>query len=258
MRMRPPTLDPDTPRERIRNPKIGDSAWRAREADRALSTAQEVFRNGVDKPVLALDIDGSLGDYHGHFLAFARNYFGRAMPDPAQINRGFPLWQHMEVTLPEYREAKLAYRQGGFKRWMPAYDGAADLTKAARTAGAEVWICTTRPYLRLDNIDPDTREWLRRNTIEYDAVLFDDRSRDGGKYVELVRQVGRSRIVGVLDDLPESLSEAAGNGIRQIWMRDQPYNQHFQPKWADRIFDLWDLTAAVLDAIDLHQKGIAE
>lgn len=242
MRMQPPTIDPAL-RERY--------DWRAGPGlTRVARPVQEEFRNGVDKPVLALDIDGSLGDYHGHFLDFAKRYFGRKMPDPTDINRGFPLWQHMEVTLAEYREAKLAYRQGGFKRWMPAYDGASALTQNARAAGAEVWICTTRPYLRLDNIDPDTREWLRRNSIEYDAVLFDDRSRDGGKYVELTRQVGTSRIVGVLDDLPESLTEAAGNGINQIWMRDQPYNQHFQPKWADRVYDLWDLSDTIAATIE--------
>jgi hypothetical protein len=207
---------------------------------------RSVFRNGFDKLVVALDIDGTLGDYHGHFLDFAKKYFNEDMPDPKEINPGKHLWEHMGVERHEYREAKLAYRQGGWKRWMPVYDGASELTQSIRNLGAEVWITTTRPYLRLDNIDPDTREWLRRNSIEYDAVLFGDR-----KYTELVRQVGASRVIAVVDDLPECLSEAAGNGIRNLWLRDQPYNQHFKPRWADRVDDLWDLQGYILTAIEM-------
>lgn len=192
------------------------------------------FRNGHGKPVVALDIDGSLGDYHRHFLEFAEKYFGESMPSPRAINPGKQLWEHMGVEQHEYRDAKLAYRQGGFKRWMPAYQGASNITWAIRDSGAEVWICTTRPYLRLDNIDPDTREWLRRNNIEYDAVIFGEH-----KYAELVRQVGRDRIVAVLDDLPECCIEANAQGIQDIWIRDQPYNQHFTPDWLERTDDLW-------------------
>lgn len=209
-----------------------------------------VFRNGAGKPVVALDIDGSLGDYHGHFLNFAHKYFGRPMPAPEAINPGLRLWEHMGVEHSEYREAKLAYRQGGWKRWMPAYSGASILTKELRAAGAEVWICTTRPYLRLDNIDPDTREWLRRNEIEYDAVLFGD-----DKYGELVRQVGLQRVVGIFDDLPDCLWKARSVGVQNIWMMDQPYNRHFKPDWVIRIDDLlWDLKDNLRAAVESYKE----
>jgi len=178
------------------------------------------FRNGADKPVVALDIDGTLGDYHGHFLRFAEGYIGREMPPANIINPGLPLWKHMRVSRNTYRACKLAYRQGGLKRSMPAYPFASELTRKLRRAGAEVWICTTRPYLRLDNIDPDTREWLRRNRIQYDAVIFGE-----AKYRELVRQVGIHRVVAVADDLPEQIGNAKQIGISHIYLMDQPYNQ---------------------------------
>lgn len=177
------------------------------------------FRNGAGKPVVALDIDGSLGDYHAHFLDFATRWFGHGMPPAEKINPGLKLWEHMGVSQRDYRDAKLAYRQGGWKRWMPAYEGAADLTAAIRWAGAEVWLCTTRPFQRLDNIDPDTREWLRRNEIKYDYVLFGE-----DKYEELIRQVGLDRIVAVFDDLPHLCDQAFHLGIRNIYFKSQPYN----------------------------------
>jgi hypothetical protein len=177
------------------------------------------------KPIVALDVDNSLGDYHSHFLWFAERYLGRAMPDPQTINPGLRLHKFMGVTVRAYREVKLAYRQGGMKRWMPCYPGAAELTTAIRRAGAEVWICTTRPYLRLDSIDPDTREWLRRNKIRYDGLLYGD-----DKYRELKRQVGW-RVAGVLEDLPELWVEAQGLFPKaRVILRDQPYNRMAGPK----------------------------
>lgn len=182
------------------------------------------FKNGDGKPVVALDIDGSLGDYHKHFLWFAEKYFGRAMPGPKAINPGLHLSQYMGVSDREYQDCKLAYRQGGMKRWMPCYAGAAELTAAIQQAGAEVWLCTTRPYLRLDNIDPDTREWLRRNDIQYDAIIFGDED----KYKELIRQVGFGRIVAVFDDLPERCFDALELGIKKVYFKTQPYNVGLQ------------------------------
>lgn len=173
-------------------------------------------------PVFALDIDGTLGDYHSHFLRFAEGWYGRPMPSVAESTGGVPLYKYMKTSKDKYRKCKLAYRQGGIKRSMPCYPGAADLARDLRKKGAQVWICTTRPYLRLDNIDPDTREWLRRNRIQYDGVIFGDR-----KYRELVTIVGVNRVAGVADDLPEQCDQAVALGISGIVIRSQPYNLHY-------------------------------
>jgi hypothetical protein len=216
--------------------------------------------NGEGKPVVALDVDGTLGDYHRHFLWFAEQYLDKPMPDAQTINPGERLHRFMGVSLANYRAAKLAFRQGGFKRWMPAYPYASELTTSVRRAGAEVWICTTRPYLRLDNIDPDTREWLRRNNIKYDAVLFGE-----DKYKELKRQAG-GRVAAILDDLPEMYREARllfqpGYSPFQesppgptIILRDQPYNQHIQvPARALTLEDAWEYVQEGLSSWRLRQ-----
>lgn len=178
--------------------------------------------NGAGRPVVSVDIDGTLADYHQWFLRFAAEYLGREMPDPTEINPGLPLWKHMRISRRVYRETKLAYRQGGLKRSMPCLPGAGEVLRRIRRQ-AEVWICTTRPYLRLDNIDPDTREWLRRNKIPYDALLFDPTDSDR-KYDELVRQAG-DRVACVVEDLPEQAIIAGVLGLHPILLRDQPYNQ---------------------------------
>jgi hypothetical protein len=183
--------------------------------------------NGI-KPVVAIDLDGTLGPWHEHFRQFIQRYTGRLCPpDHVPTPGSCPLWQWngtvpfykwLGVSKGTYRQAKIAFRQGGFKRWMPAYPHASDLTCNVRKAGGEVWICTTRPYLRLDNIDPDTRHWLRRFRIQYDGVIFGE-----NKYRDLVNIVGADAVVAVLDDLPEQVAKAGGLHLRPL-LHAQPYN----------------------------------
>jgi phosphoglycolate phosphatase-like HAD superfamily hydrolase len=199
------------------------------------------FKTGEGKPVVALDIDGTLGDYHAHFLWFASVWLGRDMPSALDVNPGMRLSEFMGVPHSVYRECKLAYRQGGLKRFMPVYPFASKLTDEIHNLGADIWLCTTRPYLRLDNIDPDTREWLRRNGIQYDAVIFGGLEDEPNKYPELVRQVGADRIVAAVDDLPEQVNMAMVAGIRTVYVRDQPYNRDLNLANFSRVLSLEEL-----------------
>lgn len=191
------------------------------------------MRPRVDAPVVGLDIDGTIGDYHRHFLKFAEGWLGRPMPAPEDINPGLPLHKHMRVAKSTYRACKLAYRQGGMKRSMPVYEGAAEVVRYMRNCGVQVWICTTRPFLRLDNIDPDTREWLRRNRIQYDGVLFGEH-----KYRDLAKTVGTTRVLMVVDDLPEMMVQTRQIGIKNRVLRDQPYNKQYLDDSYERAHDM--------------------
>jgi FMN phosphatase YigB (HAD superfamily) len=201
--------------------------------------SQKRNKLGVQKPVVAIDIDGTLGDFHGHFLRFAQEWYGRAMPDPTEINPGLPLHKFMRTSKATYRQCKLAYRQGGLERSMPAYPGASELTVQLRRGGCEVWICTTRPYLKHDTQSPNTVHWLRRNGIQWDHMLSGPH-----KYRDLVKQVGKERVVAVLDDLPEMIEQANSLGLWTM-IRDQPYNRHFQ--WHYRAHDLFEAQRTIVN-----------
>jgi hypothetical protein len=156
------------------------------------------------KPIVALDIDGVLGDYHGHFLRFATGYFGYDTEKLLQMSldrykgdQKFSTYctHHFGVTHAEYRECKLAYRQGGMKRSQPINEGAIRLCSVIRK-NAELWITTTRPFLSLDGIIKDTMFWLNLHDIQYDGLLYDD-----DKYVTLAERVDPARVAAILDDL---------------------------------------------------------
>lgn len=149
------------------------------------------------RPVVAIDIDGTLGDYHAHFIRFSEDWLGQPLPNyDFEVNCG--------LTTYTWRQIKLAYRQGGMKRTMPPLGRPGLMSLAIARTGAEIWVTTTRPYNRLDNIDPDTQEWLRRNGVAYDYVIYDP-----DKYEELAQLVGADRVVAVLEDLPNQAERAS-------------------------------------------------
>lgn len=169
---------------------------------------------------MALDIDGTLGDYYTHFTNFLCDYYSVRMDvNEYKGHETFKEWfEKKGIDEFEYRQAKLAYRQGGQKRTMPVFSWTEPLVRALRQShGVELWIATARPYLRLDNIDPDTREWLRRNNIQYDGLLY-----GADKYERLVDTVGAERIVAVVDDQPDMIESAMDRGLRAI----QIVNKH--------------------------------
>lgn len=155
------------------------------------------------RPVVALDIDGVLGDYHGHFLRFATTYFGKDLEALLGMSvRKFDgserfstyCCRELGITLADYRECKLAYRQGGMKRSMPINQDATWICSMVQRE-AELWITTTRPYLSLDGVIKDTLFWLELHDIQMDGLLF-----DADKYAILAEQVDPARVVAVLDD----------------------------------------------------------
>lgn len=197
----------------------------------------------VIKPVVALDIDGTLGDYHRHFIDFARGYLDA---DPwVQYNEmydgreRFSEWftAAFSVDLSTFRAIKLAYRQGAMKRTMRVFPGARNLVDRLHDAGAEVWLTTTRPHDRFDRVDPDTRHWLHRHGIRFDGLLF-----SGDKMAELAQRVDPARVVAVLDDQRDALEEASAYfaGDWGSILRRTLYNQAVQwPCEVSNLADAW-------------------
>lgn len=160
---------------------------------------------GKVKPIVAVDIDGTLGDYHTHFIDFACMYMREDYPRDYDGSVEFS--EFLGLDKETYRTIKLAYRQGGMKRSMPLNPGARGLISRLNLIRdeVEIWVTTTRPYLRLDGIDPDTRFWLDSNKLGYHNLLYHE-----DKYRLLAERCDPGRVVMVLDDL-DSQCQAAQN-----------------------------------------------
>lgn len=192
------------------------------------------------RPVVAVDIDGTLGEYHSYFHEFAQMYVGRQLP--SDYGGGNEFSGHLILPKEEYRQIKLAYRQGGMKRSMPTFPGAQHYMEMLREMDVEIWIATTRPYMRLDNIDPDTRHWLDRNGIPWDYMIYGDE-----KYEEMLASVDKDRVLYVVDDLREQCQIASDLGLRAI----QPMREHNRnDRWRDGFYKFSVLEQQTKEMLD--------
>jgi hypothetical protein len=212
-------------------------------APRGIVSTQMFCDDRVLRPVVGVDIDGTLGDWHEMFLSFSRMYLQRTFP--MRYDGSASLAEFMGVSKRTYRTVKLAFRQSGLKRAMEPLGGALKMVNAVRWAGAEVWVCTTRPYLRLDNIDPDTRWWLRHHGFGFDGVLFGEQ-----KWRDLKSLVG-GRVLGIVDDLPEQVETARRIGLPS-WLLDRPHNRHVAWDW--RLSSLGFAEGIFLENIEHYKK----
>lgn len=179
-------------------------------------------------PVVAVDIDGTLANYYDHFHWFAELYLQKPLSEDWSETSEFSEALGLDKEI--YRDIKLAYRQGGMKRSIPPIDqGVADLIKSIRSNDIQVWICTTRPWLRLDNIDPDTRFWLEHNVGRVDGLIYGE-----DKYLDLIDIVGKDRILGLVDDLPENIIRGHELGLKTM-IRTGRHNANFRrnPRFRD-------------------------
>lgn len=195
--------------------------------------AQNTMRVHPLAPVVGLDIDGTLADYYEHFKWFAELYTQRELTLDWSATAEFSEALLLDKNV--YRDIKLAYRQGGMKRSIPPLDeGVGSLILQLRSEGLQVWICTTRPWNRLDNIDPDTQFWIQRNLGRVDGVIYGDE-----KYEDLIDIVGKERIVGIVDDLPENVVRADSLGLRamiragrhNLWWRSSTNRSSDETDW---------------------------
>jgi FMN phosphatase YigB (HAD superfamily) len=175
------------------------------------------------RPVVAIDIDGTLADYHGHFAEFATLWLGYEPAEEflfdGQMNYSEWFVSAFDVDVTTFRQIKLAYRQGGMKRIQPIYPGSKELVANLRDYGAEVWLTTTRPHDRFDRVDPDTRAWLERWGINFDGLLYHDH-----KMRVLSERIEPARVVAVVDDQEDILEEAEALGLGVQILRRQEYN----------------------------------
>jgi len=129
----------------------------------------------------------------------------------------FEAW--LGLSKDQWRQAKLAYRQGGQKRFMKAYHSALSSLHSLGQQ-ADIWIASNRPWQRLDNVDGDTRWWLERQGVQFKGLLFGD-----DKYGDLVEIVDPNRILGVVEDLPDQFDRAKDLGL-PVWQIARQHNSH--------------------------------
>lgn len=179
---------------------------------------QEFHPPQPPQPILIVDLDGTIANYHDSFLIWCEYEGYLAEGTHKSMQFGLRPDGDLLVAYPEYRRWCDEFEgSGGYRNICPYYDGV-NLVRAARTQGAYIVVTTARPVNTFKRIWHDTWSWLREFGIVPDQLLFEeDRSLFAGMFSD-------KQPVAALEDNPQNAARLARSGAT-VWLRAQPYNE---------------------------------
>ncbi len=121
----------------------------------------------ANHPCAIVDIDGVLADYPRCFEIWCEvNFFpGISRHDMQRLLREMPALNRADL--------KHKYRQSGVKADLPVLPGAREFLQLLRSRrNLKVILLTNRPYHQYYRIYPDTLEWLAKNDLPYDGIVW--------------------------------------------------------------------------------------
>jgi len=144
-----------------------------------------------------VDIDGVISDYP------------RCYHEWLWTIRDISKERYATMDLIEKEACKRDYRQSGAKRDLPILPGARELLERIRLGGANIILITMRPYAEYYRIYPDSLEWLKKNELPYDAIVW---AKDKG--LEALQNF--KRILLAVDDDDKNIVLYHRAGIRTV------------------------------------------
>lgn len=178
---------------------------------------QEVCRNLQDeKDVVAVDIDGVLADYPRSFLEFINQELGTTYTID-QVTT-YDIYGCLGIPPEIGLSIKNKYRETGQKRFIPVLPGAKEFLLRLKAAGYTIVLITARPYEQYSRIYADTLEWLARNDLPYDYLVFHEKKEE-----YLIDMVGKDAIRFFVDDVVGNANSVSRLGI-PCYLITRPYN----------------------------------
>ena len=173
--------------------------------------------------IVGLDIDGVLANYVAGVIDFARKYYKYPdlgfYPTPKDYNLG----ELLGMTPPEYIKFKDDFRSRGWKRYLPYYTFAPEMTKLLKDNGYTIVLITSRPESEYKRIYYDTIYWLVSNNILYDAIYFGKEKQE-----EIVKNF-KTKFKFYVEDQVEYAEKIAKLGIK-VYLMNQFHNQDYKIK----------------------------
>jgi NTP pyrophosphatase (non-canonical NTP hydrolase) len=125
------------------------------------------------------------------------------------------------LTIVEQEGIKKDFRRGGGFRDLPMVEGAQDGLAELRRMGYQIAFITARPYRHHKRLYADTVEWLKKNRIEYELLLF---RRD--KAEALVDHIFPARPVCFVEDREKHALEIIDTGTHVLLLDVGARNQN--------------------------------
>lgn len=173
-------------------------------------------KNGGHK-IVAVDIDGVLADYPLSFVRFINKEMGTRY-DVKDVCT-YDIYSDLGISKQTGLVLKDKYRQFGMKRYIPVIEGAKEFLESLKGAGYTVVLLTSRPYKEYYRIYADTMEWLKRNGLPYDYLIFNEKKEE-----YLLELVDNQNIAFFVDDVEAYSNKVSDLGIK-AYLVTRPYNK---------------------------------
>lgn len=174
-----------------------------------------------------VDIDGVLCDYRKTWHDFL-------------ISRGVGVVNNISVDLSgalsdpsQYRFLKEDFRREGWKTKMNAFENASIFTETLSSFGLKVVIVTARPMHEHMRIYYDTVDWLEKNGIFYDHLVFEEKKREWAS-------ANLNKIRFCVEDDPLQAQKMSTWGMK-VFLVDQPYNKNVDNENIIRVENLLEI-----------------
>lgn len=125
-----------------------------------------------NKKICYLDLDGVLNNYPKCWL----NFLWENYPDRKFIREYINDLNKIKHQIPYqvYKDLKWEYRESGYKENIPADTNAEMLCAKLNSMGFHICIITSRPIKEHPSLFKQTVNWLNKNHIYYDDLIFDE------------------------------------------------------------------------------------
>ena len=184
---------------------------------------------------IGIDIDGVLTNYDDYILDFTSKYcyeHGLKGFDNANLYEYKKLnWD--ENTINNYREEFFL----NYIKNEPARKFASEIIKKLRNDGNKIFIITARyktfenGQINNENVKECTLNWLRKNKIEYDKVIFTKPPK--------VKEILENKIDIMIEDSPTTINELVK--VVNVLYYDTRYNRDIEHENITRVYSWYDI-----------------
>ena len=182
--------------------------------------------------IVGVDIDGVLAAYPEHFLDFVN----RKMNTNYKVEElsSYNIYEALDLPNEVTKELKDEFRQSGEKRYIPVLDEAKWFLKTLKKNNYQIVLLSARPYKKYRRIFADTKEWLEKNGLVYDAILWDE-----DKCSRLIKEFGENSVEFFVEDNLSNANSVANTA--KVYLLNKSYNQGETKKNIVRIDKLSDI-----------------
>lgn len=167
--------------------------------------------------IAGVDIDGVLAAYPEHFVNFINKRMGTDYK-VSEIKEYNMKKAFKELPDGVIGELKDEFRQSGEKRYIPVLPGAKKFLEILHRKGFKIVLLSARPYKKYKRIFADTQEWLDKNDLIHDAILWDE-----DKCNRLIREFGKDNVSFFVEDNLNNANSIAK--VSKVYLINRPYNQ---------------------------------